>query len=109
MEVANPSKLQSEEVTYAELTLPRGKGYSQMVPRVAGGSLYAEVDHSRSIVRSSGGGGWGPPGASFSRTVEWQEEVSSQTPLVGNPRPQYVVWEGGGSPRTECSTRESKV
>jgi hypothetical protein len=44
---------QSQEVTYAELTLPRNKGYSQMRPAqvgvTAGGEavVYARIDHSR--------------------------------------------------------------
>ena len=44
---------QSQEVTYAELTLPRNKGYSQMRPAqvgvTAGGEavVYARIDHAR--------------------------------------------------------------
>ena len=93
-------------MTYAELTLPRGKGYSQLVPRSQASALYAEIDHARNRSLPRGGG------SCFPRSLDWQEEVTSQTPLVGSetkgPRPQYVVWKGAG-PRAERSPRESNV
>ena len=109
--------LQSEEVTYARLTLPRGKGYSPMVRSERGGQVYAKIDHSRSLftgllsptsntsnTRSSG---------CFSGPLE-EEQVTCQTSLlVGSKSPaQYVIFspEGQGDRvLLGTSSRESKV
>ena len=106
-------------MTYAQLTLPRGKaggGYSPMIrsESVRGpGQVYAKIDHSRSVLT-----GLLSPGCYSGPLVETAEtdgeEVNCQTSLlVGNKSPaEYVIF----SPETSgdrvllgASSRESKV
>ena len=89
---------QSEEVTYAQLTLPRGgtKGYAPMIKqsRAGGvqspGTIYAKIDNSRSLFA----GLLSPSSVSSSETrtnacfsgpgLMVEEEPDTRTPLVGN-------------------------
>ena len=130
--------LQSEEVTYAQLTLPRGgnKGYSPMIKQSkAGGgqgqgTIYAKIDNSRSLfsgLLSPGSVSISEPSsrsnACFSGPglVE-EEEQDTMTPLVGNSgdSAHVVIYSGPETgqrgPRAETlvisrpsSSRESKV
>lgn len=80
----NLSRL-SEEVTYAELTLPRGKGYTPMI-KSQNNTLYAKIDHSRSMfsgILSPSGSGGPRTNSCFSGPISNEsEEITSQTPLV---------------------------
>ena len=67
---------QSQDVTYAQLSLPRGKGYTQM--RVVGPDsvLYAKIDHTRTEpgVRSG----------CLARPSSPGSGTTAETPLVGS-------------------------
>ena len=103
---------QSEEVTYAELTLPRGKGYTPMIKNQEN-TLYAKIDHSRSMfsgLLSPSGPGGPRTNSCFSGPITNEsEEITSQTPLVG--KAQYVIYSPirRGDKGPEPSSRESKV
>jgi len=107
----NLSRL-SEEVTYAELTLPRGKGYSPMI-KSQNSTLYAKIDHSRSVfsgILSPSGSGGSRTNTCFSGSIGNEtEEITSQTPLVG--KAQYVIYSPipGDDRGLKPSSRESKV
>ena len=104
--------MQSEEVTYAELTLPRGKGYTPMI-KSQNSTLYAKIDHSRSMfsgILSPSGSGGPRTNSCFSGPIANEsEEITCQTPLVG--KAQYVIYSPVQRAATglEPSTRESKV
>ena len=123
---------QSEEVTYAQLTLPRGggtRGYSPMVKQSGQGTIYAKIDNSRSLFS----GLLSPSSSSTEQTrmrtnacfsgpglVVEEDQEDTMTPLVGNK--SVVVTRGPltsghqGPPEASVvritsasSARESKV
>ena len=81
-------------MTYAQLSLPRGKGYTQM--RVVGPDsvLYAKIDHARTEpgVRSGCLARPSSPG------------TTAETPLVGSDLSNYKTHTGHN-----CCNRESNV
>ena len=75
---------QSQDVTYAQLSLPRGKGYTQM--RVVGPDsvLYAKIDHTRTEpgVRSG----------CLARPSSPGSGTTAETPLVGSKNTMDTIF-----------------
>lgn len=98
---------QSEEVTYSQLTLPRGgaRGYSPMIKQTPGqgggqssGTIYAKIDNSRSLFSGllspgSSSSSAARTNACFSGPLAAEEEPDTLTPLVGSKsaRSAHVV------------------
>ena len=118
-------------MTYAQLTLPRGKGYSPMIKQTQpghSGTFYAKIDHSRSIFNGllspgSGSSSTNSSGAARANAcfagpmMEEVEDISSATPLVGSSgahvksKAHYVIYspEGQGSDTVLTSRNEHRV
>ena len=123
--------MQSEEVTYAQLTLPRGKGprgYEPMLRSDVAGPgrrppVMAKMDHSRSLftgLLSPGSGSNNRNSACFSGPLvdtgegEEVEGRCGSSLLVGSQSPaEYVIYNSpqrqGDTLLLGASARESKV
>ena len=123
-------------MTYAQLTLPRGKGYSPMIKQTnhrshahgsGQGTLYAKIDHSRSLFTgllspgSASGTSRANPACFAGPMIaecDGETEINSATPLVGKSE-HYVIYSpetGQGADKlwkdhssSTASNRESKV